>query len=171
MIHPAYDNLPAVAHLLGVLEEQIELLEHRLRHLDELTAAMIKVDNDSMEGLLSQMDAFTAAQEACHQRLSTARAAAAAEVGLPPGARLSQMADALGGRAGLALGASRQRLAELMALLKRRHMETSLLLVECMRVNRLMLDQILPRGPAVAMYGSDGVQNWRSSTGVVDAEL
>ncbi len=171
MIHPAYDNLPAVAHLLGALEEQIDLLEHRLRHLDELTAAMVKVDNDGMEGLLAQMDSFTAAQEACHERLAAARVEAAAELGLPPRARLSQMVEALGGRPGLALAASRQRLGELMALLKRRHMETSLLLVECMRVNRLMLEQILPSGPTVAMYGSDGAQHWRSSTGVVDAEL
>lgn len=171
MIHAAPDRLTPVASLLAALEEQIELLEDRLVHLEDLTAAMVKVDNDRMEGLLGQMDQFTLDQQACHGRLSAARREAAEALGLPGPARLSQMVSALGGREQLALEAARRRLVELMALLKRKHMETSLLLVECMRVNRLLLDQLLPRATGVTVYGSDGPRTWRNNSGLVDAEL
>ncbi len=171
MIHPASPSLPQVANLLAVLEEQIELLEDRLQHLDSLTAAMVKVDNEQMEQLLARMDQFTQAQQDCHGRLTEARHEAAGVLGLASSARLSQMVSVLSGREQVALEAARRRLGELMSQLKRRHMETSLLLVECMRVNRMLLDQLLPRTQGVTMYGSQGHRHWRNHSGLVDAEL
>ena len=65
----------------------------------------------------------------------------------------------------------RQRIVELTDALRKQHLQTVLLLAECARFNRLLLESILPGGEMVMTYGTGGSDLWRSGTGLVDTEL
>jgi flagellar biosynthesis/type III secretory pathway chaperone len=65
----------------------------------------------------------------------------------------------------------RSRIIQLVAAIRQTHMHMVLLLTECMKVNRLLMEHLFPQAQGLALYGSSGHKRWRQSPGLVDAEL
>ena len=65
----------------------------------------------------------------------------------------------------------RRQITEQVGKLRRQHLQTAMLLVECSRVNHMMMECLLPAGETVATYDATGANLWRFGTSLVDKEL
>jgi hypothetical protein len=161
-----------VGQLLALLDEQIVLLDNRLAILKGLGQATADYDNQAMETLLVQMEQAMAAQSAHDKVLRGVRGRLAAALGWPLGDTcLSALAKVLGDDLAAQIHSRRSRIVQLVAAIRQTHMHMVLLLAECMKVNRLLMEHLFPRTQGLALYGSSGHKRWRQSPGLVDAEL
>jgi len=167
-----HDTQSATAELHEILDEQARLLEDKCSQLAELAAALVRRDDDATERLLGQMERTEQEQANADLALETARRSLAESHELPAaGMSLSRLAEALGDREGALLRMKRQRLADLIAQLRREQLQVSILLNECMRVNQMMLDVFAPSQQSVVTYGTNGADRWRTGSGLVDTEI
>ena len=49
-------------------------------------------------------------------------------------------------------------------------MRTVMLLGECARINRMLLEAMFPHSEGVVTYGAGGAEPWQPDAGLVDAE-
>jgi hypothetical protein len=183
--HGALDE--RVEELRAVLEEQLAALDRREAQLAELSECILACDNERMESLLSRMEEAVALQAAADARLAAARDGlaaallesrrlplAGAETGERPGPggsgapRLAEMIAVLPSDRASALAALRGRILDRVGQVRRRHLRTTILLSESARVNRLLLDCLTPRRPAVTLYDRRRRGDWRCGDGLLD---
>jgi hypothetical protein len=172
-------DIQMVGRLLALLDEQIVLLDNRLAIPKGLSQATANYDNQAMETLLARMEQAMLAQGAHDRALRDVRKRLAAALGWPLGNTcLTALAKVLGddprqGPQGLAaqVHSRRSRIIQLVAAIRQTHMHMVLLLTECMKVNRLLMEHLFPQAQGLALYGSSGHKRWRQSPGLVDAEL
>ena len=69
---------------------------------------------------------------------------------------------------GCALALTRPELAERLQLA---HLRAVVLLGECARINRLLLESLFPASRTPATYSQGGAEPWGSGPGLLDAEL
>jgi len=169
MIWPATE-LP-IGEFLATLDEEIALLEVKRSQLAALAEALIKRDNETTEDLLKRMEATEQTQASVDQRLAGMRAKLAEAIGCPAGdLRLADLAEQLPHEQAQQLDARREKIILRGQELRQEHLKTAMMLAECSRVNRLLLDCMLPGGETVVTYGSAGADLWRSAPGLVDME-
>jgi hypothetical protein len=164
------DNL--VGELSTVLDQQAQLLASRLAQMLALREAIVGFDNDALEKVLEQMERTISDQSQCDTLLRqvsrrTARAAGCENSNAP----LRQLIDILPPRHAAMLERRRAALIDQAGVLRGKHMEISMLLREYARVNREILERLLPGGNTVTVYGSSGRENWRASSGIVNLEF
>ncbi len=158
--------------LLVILDKEIELLNRKRSELDCLTEVIVANNDRGMEKLLEQMEQTQQAQAETDIKLDALRKALANELQLPTEqVRLSSLIEQLEGDDRLAADYRRQQIVLLAEQLRRKHMETALLLMESSRINRLLLDSFFPQSQPVNTYDADGSQSWRPDTGLLDTEL
>jgi hypothetical protein len=160
-----------VNELAAALDQQADLLETRRSQLLALREAILRYDNDALERMLEQVERTIQDQAPCDARLRQASERAAAAAGCAgTEVRLSLLIERLPQRYRAMLEARRTQLVGLTHSLRRKHLETALLLRECARVNRELLDRLLPGG-GVTVYGSGGRNHWRGDTGSFNMEF
>jgi len=171
MIFSASDVDARVSDLLTVLDEEIRLLDLRRSQLEALSVAIVERDDDRLEVQLDEIQQTAALQADVDVRLENVRRGLAGDLAMPPEQlKLHVLADLFEGRRRAEIESRRRRIIDLAERLQRQHMHTSVLLSECARVNRLLLDALFPQGKGVDTYGSDGQERWRPETGMIRAE-
>lgn len=167
------ETQPLVDELLAALDEELVVLDTKCRHLKALSEHLVARDNDGAEVLMQQMELAEADQRQADHRLGAAGGLLAGNLGLSPGsARLSDLIPLLPPDVGRTLQAKRQQLVDGASRLRRRHLETAMLLGECMRINRTLLEAFKPSCQSVVTYGVGGSDRWRDdAAGLIDTEL
>lgn len=161
--------LPA---LLGLLEEEIELLGLRAKQFDDLYEAILHRRDEAMETLLEDMTRAQHHQAKLDEQLQAARTAIARALRRSTREiRLSELIDLLDGEPKTRLRDKRQQIILLSERLKRKHLTTAVLLRESARIHRRLIEGLLPKTNTVTMYGARGAKPWRTSSGLVDAEM
>ena len=168
-------SLPSLrAHLgelLAALDEEIRLLDLRRSQLEALSVAIVARDDARMEALLQQTQATAQMQADVDERLERTRRALAVGLGCPPDEmKLQRLTEMLHGRERAELESRRRRIVELAQRLRQQHLQTSVLLSECARINRLLLEALFPQSKGVDTYSNGGQERWWPETGVVNAE-
>lgn len=172
MTPPPDDWKTLLPDLLAALDEEIALLGLRTRQFEELYDAILHRKNDRMETVLEDMTRAQQQQVRLDETLRSLRAHFARSLGRGPhDLRLCELADRLEADAGRRLREKRQQILLLAERLKRKHLLTAILLGESARINRLILESLLPRTDAVTTYGVSGAKPWHTSSGLVDAEM
>jgi len=169
--------IPAPAESLAreltpLLDEQIALLTLRASQLDAMAKLLVDRNDTAMERLLEQMTQSQAMQADTDRRLAHAREAAAEALGYDVRTvRLSVLERHVGVGLAEALAFRREQLADLAEQVRRKHMRTALLLVECARINRMLLEGLFGRSGSCRTYDPTGTAAWDTDAGLVDAEL
>ena len=157
--------------LLLILDQEIELLEVRLTQVSAMHSAILDRDEPATEKLLSDLETTQQRQihvdmkmGALRGSLSTAFRCRAGEV------KLSFLIARVDADLALPLDYRRRRIVALVEELRRQHVRTALLLRECARINRTLLEGLLSGCGTLTTYGSGGKNHWHARSGVVDTE-
>jgi flagellar biosynthesis/type III secretory pathway chaperone len=166
---------PTIAERAGalaeLLDEEIALLDLRRSQLSSLCAAIIDRDEDAVERLLDQIERAQELQSATDQKLDSLRRELAARLACEgERMKLSALIASIDEPQRGQLAARRQRIIELAERLQLEHMRTVVLLTECARINRLLLEGLLPGSEGVTTYRADGADAWQADAGLVDTE-
>jgi hypothetical protein len=169
MITAPTDMRSTVGELQALLDEEIALLDLRRRQLEALSSAVVDRDEDRLEQLLVEMESVQSMQSATDLKLGALRTALAGWLGVAPAKmRLSRLLAELPADQRVAIEYRRQQIVLLADKLRRQHMETAVLLWEFAKVNRRLLEGLLPRSQEVTTYGTAGPDAWRPPTGLTD---
>lgn len=166
----------AVEALLGELasrlDHEIDILDRRHDQLQRLAQAIRQRDADAMGSLLNEMEHAQREQALADLKLQAVRRLLAGRLGRKTHElRLSTLIDALPGEWSARLDCRRRQIVLLMDRLRRQNARTAALLVECARVNRMILDCLLPPQDTVETYTADGSGCWDRRGSLMDAEL
>ena len=160
-----------VEELIRLLDEQIELLDVRCSQLAALSDATTRRDDEALEALLADIESAQQHQTGADTKLQALRNALANAAGWPvEQMRLALLIEHLPDQQSTAVDYRRQQIILLTDRLKRQHMETALILSECARVNRLLLEALFPETRSVTTYGAKGENSWGQDRGLVDVE-
>lgn len=172
MISPALET--RIAALLDVLEADIRHLEYTLARLDTLRSLLIKREEAALHQLLEEIRRQAEAYEANEQERQQLRRDLAADLGCRESdLTLSTLQRELNGpsrraaqtRYGAALAQRQARLRSLAAQLKREYTLTVLLVRDCVRFNRSLLQAFLGTGGrGGATYSPSGAAKQEIST-------
>jgi hypothetical protein len=160
-----------VEKLLGSLDEEIALLEEKTVQLASLRRAMLDRDDQAMAAVLTEIEQDQRRQDSVDLRLSAARRAMANAMGIPAGQlRLSRLIDELPPAEAASVDYRRQQILLLAERARKQHLETAILLHECSRINRMLLEGLFPQNQSVTTYGQGGSDTWRPESGLMDTE-
>ncbi len=169
MISSGMDSL--IDELLGALDDQINVLELKCSQLAGLSRALVRRDNEATEAILEEMERAEEVQASADLRLVAVRGTFAEALGCEvEKLKLSRLVAELPPRWARATDHRRRRIVDLTGKLRREHLRTAMLLSECARINRMLLESLLPVGEAVVTYGVEGMNLWRAETGLMDTE-
>jgi len=172
MIFAAQPTDALVDELARLLDREIELLNRKAVELDGLTEAIIERDDDRMQSLLGEMEQTHLDQRAVDVKLEALRNTVACDAGCRrQEVVLSQVMEALDGDSRASLDYRRQQILILADQLRRKHLETVMLLAESARINRLILAKLFPQSQPLDTYGTAGGKSWRDETGFLDTEV
>jgi len=160
-----------IGELTTVLDEEIGLLERRCDQLRDLAEATLQRDDDGLEALLDRVERALETQAATDLKLQALRNALADAFGWSiPQMRLARLIEELPGRLAAEISYRREQILLLSERLKDQHVRTALVVSECARINRLLLESFFPEGRRVTTYSSTGASSWGLDTGLVDVE-
>ncbi len=160
-----------VDQLLELLDEQVRLLEEKRGHLRDLSSALIDRDESATESVLERMEDTERRGGEADCRLHRVRQSLGENVGCPAESlRLTALIPLLPAEKGRLLRLRRDRIAEQADHLRREHLRTVMLLNECVRINRMLLETLVPGAGSVTTYGTGGADFWSWQTGLVDTE-
>jgi flagellar biosynthesis/type III secretory pathway chaperone len=159
--------------MIALLDEETRLLEQRAEQFDLLYDAILHRREEGMEGLLVEMTDTQIAQARLDEQLAELRGVLTEAMDLPDGKmKLQNLAERVDADQGERLMRRRERIIQLAEKLKRRHLDTALLLSESARINRMLLEGLLPGNEApVTTYGRGGKDGWKGRSGLVDTEM
>ena len=162
-----------IDELLAILDEEIELLEQKRSQLANLSEALVSTDDAATESLLKLIERTEHTQTRVDLKLQDVRKTLAGVFGYDDAKalRLSVLVTELPDAQASAVNDRRERLAQQVGNLRRQHLQTAMLLIECSKVNRMMMECLLPAGEAVTTYDATGTNLWRNGAGLVDKEL
>ena len=158
--------------LLEALDRELELLAAKRAEMDQLLAALAIRDDAALERLLARMEQAEREQSRADREVERVSAELAAQVGCPEERpRLSKLAAYLPPDLARALEDRRQALTSQLRQLRRKHTEMSMLLLECQKINRLLLECLLRERSGPRTYSANGTLRRRDGGGVMSAEL
>ena len=160
-----------IVELTTVLDEEIGLLERRSAELADLAEATLQRDDDRLEVLLDEVERTLEVQNATDLKLQALRNALADALGWPVSQmRLSRLIEELPGGLAGEISYRREQILLLSGRLKDQHLRTALVVSECARINKLLLESFFPDGGGVTTYNSSGASSWGPESGRVDVE-
>ncbi len=172
MIHVTEEIRSLINELLKVLGEEIALMNARQRQLGMLSEAIIARNDGDMEKILGEMERTREVQASVDMHLQSVRTAFAEAIGLRCGdIRLSRLIEQLPPQYQLALDTRRSQIVSLAESLRKQHLQTSMLLLESARINKLLLKCLFPQNDEVKTYGTGGARDWREDTGLLNMEF
>ena len=171
MVLPPSNKTGLVDQLLTVLDEEIDLLDLRRIQMEELHDLILHSDENRMECLLREIEEAQQRQFKADNTLASVRTALACLIGEPNGKiRLEQILPHLELPARRAVSEKRQELIRLAQKLREQHLTTAMLLIESLRVNRLLLEGMFPKQEVLQTYDASGMRGWHKGPGLVDME-
>ncbi|MHC4561714.1 MAG: flagellar export chaperone FlgN [Planctomycetota bacterium] len=161
-----------LAEMVTLLDEEIRLMEQRLAQMDATRRAIVRRDDDALDTLLREAEDIQDAQTATDIKLRVVRQTLAEAFGCRMGdMKLSWLLERLSDQQRPQIEYRRQQIILLAEQLRQRHLETALLLSECARINRLVLESLFPETDNVQTYGTRGQTAWQMEAGLVDTEF
>ena len=158
--------------LLEALDRELELLAAKRSEMEQLVAAIAARDDATMERLLARMEQAQQEQSQADRELERISSDLALQVGCPgERPRLSELATYLPPDLARALNDRRQALTSQLQQMRRKHMEMSMLLHECQKINRLLLASLSRESFGPGTYSADGTLRNRQGGGMMNAEL
>lgn len=158
--------------LLALLDEEIAMLGLRARQFDSLYDAILHRRDETMETLLEEMTNTQHRHAELDEKLQATRTMFARAMNRPTREiRLSELIRLLDGEPRKRLREKREQIILLAERLKRKHLTTAILLGESARINRSLIESLLPKTETVTTYGTGGAKPWQTSSGLVDAEM
>jgi len=171
MMSPPPARSSVVETLESLLDDEASLLDVRRSQLHSLRGAIVDRDDEAVERLLRQIERAQELQSATDEKLNTVRRALAEQLGCPASeVKLSALIAELPKPLRGALADRRQRIIDLAERLQIEHMRTVMLLGECARINRLLMESLFPDSRGVTTYSTAGSHPWHPEGGLVDAE-
>lgn len=171
MLSPTMET--RVTALLEVLDADIRNLEATSARLATLRTLVLRRDHPALEELLGQVSGQAEGQRANEQRRQQVRRELAGDLGCAArDLTLSRLQQALAGPLRAAVADRQGRLRSLTLQLKREHALTTLLLRDCIRFNRSLLQILLgsaERGPAT--YGPTGAARAEGGATLMSMQL
>ncbi len=170
MTPPGMESL--IDELRSVLDGEIELLVAKRSQLVKLSKAMVDRDDDTTESLLAEIEQTEVVQASVDKRLRAIRKSLAGVFSCEVRElKLSSLIARLPDKQAAAVEHRRQLIVDLAEKLRTQHLQTALLVTECAKINRMLLESMLPACETVVTYGAEGTSRWQSETGLVDTEL
>lgn len=160
-----------LSELASGLDQEINILDRRDDQLRRFSDAIRQRDADAMGALLNEMERTQREQALADLKLQAVRKSLASRLGRKTDElRLSTLIDALPGEWSARLDCRRRQIVLLVDRLRRRNARTAALLIECARINRMVLDCLLPPQDTVETYTADGSGCRRRRRSLMDAE-
>ena len=167
----------SVKQLLIVLDDDIRRLSRTSSRLDELRSLVIKRDEAALASLLSEIET----EAECHQpqrargsNRQTMRKELADALGIDrvEEVTLSRLERVLPEVMAVQVTQRKSKLQSLVKNLRREYSATVLLLADCARFNRLLLESIFQWGAsATVVYGSDGATRRQGGCNIVNLKF
>ena len=171
MILPLGLTSEQMERLTSLLGQEEALLSLRRSQLDSLCAAIVDRDDDAVERLLEQVEQAQQLHANTDEKLNALRRELAEQLACPiERVRVSALIDELDSPEREALARQRDRIVELAEALQLQHLRTVMLLSECARINRLLLESLFPKSEGVLTYTASGQDPWQPDAGLFDAE-
>ena len=156
--------------LLTVLDEDIGHLENTISTLNELRSLVIKRDDTGLAKLFEDVEAKVTSHAANESRRQSIRRELADARGYQHAEEvtLSRLEAVLPAETTAQVVHRRTKLQSLVGELRKEYSATVLLMADCSRLNRLLLESIfaLNRSGAIT-YEADGTMRWQSDGGLV----
>jgi hypothetical protein len=158
-----------IEELLALLDADAARLESTLSHLNNLRAGVIKRNEAGLEQLLEIVKTEQDERDALENKRSQLRHIAAAAFGCTADeVNLSRIMEHLTPALRQQVAQRQQTLARLVEKLKTEYMATAMLLNECSRFNRMLLDSIVgSRCKGVTTYNASGQMKRPNGSGFV----
>jgi hypothetical protein len=145
------------AELFAFLDDSVLSTQHMLDQLNELRAAVIRRDQNMLQQMSDQMQEMTVLRDGMQRRQQQLCRAFAGPLNCPPEKiNLSYLALFLESSKADELKTKQRLLQELVGRLSVQRRATELLLRECERLNRIILDGMIGRANQTCTYGSAG---------------
>ena len=159
--------------LLGVLEKDIEHIERMLSYLNELRGLVIKRDVQGLARLLEEIPAASREYSANEKRRQVIRGQLAGLLGCKPQElTLSVLKMRVDEPARIAVAEKQEKLRALAVRLKSEYITTAALLMECARINLLLLKIVFERSrPGLVCYDSQGATKRESNAAFMSVRL
>jgi len=147
-----------IKELMMVLDIDIAHLQESLLRLNDLRMLVVKRDNDKLGKLLMSIEAsMSGHKENEHRREQMCQSLAEAAGIERPFATLADIEQMIDGPMKQEFNIKRSKLKVLATELKKDHLSASMLLADCARVNRMLLDGIFGGGKGREVsYSSNG---------------
>ncbi|MCE5279011.1 MAG: hypothetical protein ABFD92_05335 [Planctomycetaceae bacterium] len=157
--------------LVEALQREADLLDQKEQQMERLREAVMVSDDAALEALMATIAHTDIEQSRLDMDIARRRAelSDAISPGRPP-LRLRQLARALDGDSAGGIERLCGEIFQRLRRLRRRHLETAILLAECSRINRLLLDTLLGRGSAVETYDAGGRPHGQRDGGLLNTE-
>lgn len=162
-----------VDQLLVILEAQTQRMQTNLARLDELRALVVKRDETSLRKLLNIIQSESGDFNGDELKRELLRTELASIFGCDRRQlTLSRLADELSGERRDKLIETRTALQKLGQKLKNEYLSTMMLLSECARFNRTLLNNVLNLGQSGSVtYNSNGSTERRGRTAFVNLQF
>lgn len=143
--------------LLPILDEQIALLERRLRLMQGMADCVRRAALEELEGLLAGQEAQEAELAEAERRLEEARRSLAAAAGVPAGGlTLGSLIEQLDGPLAIALADRRERLLVLVQNVETESQRTAALVRHALEFSQRMIGALLGVAGEGELYSAHG---------------
>jgi hypothetical protein len=143
--------------LFAFLDDSVVSMQDMLQKLNALRSAVIRRDQPTLEQMLDGMPEMSVLRNAMQQRQQQICQTFAVSLHCPPEkVNLSYIASFLEPAMALELKQKQRLMQDLIARLVREHHSTEMLLRECERLNRMVLDGMIGKANQTCTYGSQG---------------
>lgn len=173
MIETTFDIEDKINELIVVLDIDIAHLQESLLRLNDLRMLVIKRDSDNLGKLLLMIESSTNSHKENEQRRQQICQYLAEAVGIESKyvtlADIEQMIDV---PMKMEVNRRRLKLNVLAAELKRDHLSVSMLMADCARINRMLLDTIFGGGKGREIsYSANGGARRENNINFMSMEL
>jgi len=173
MIETTFDIEDKINELIVVLDIDIAHLQESLLRLNDLRMLVIKRDSDNLVKLLLMIESSTNSHKENEQRRQQICQYLAEAVGIESKyvtlADIEQMIDV---PMKMEVNRRRLKLNVLAAELKRDHLSVSMLMADCARINRMLLDTIFGGGKGREIsYSANGGARRENNINFMSMEL
>ncbi len=159
------------AELITVLDEEIRLLDVRRGQLEHLSEALIARDEARLKELLDEIEVIVHNQTSTDMKLKAVRNSLASAVGLDQEtATLTAIMEYMTPMQKSDVDYRRQQIMLLADALRNQHLATAMLLRECTRINRMIMDTLFPRAESVTTYDTKGSTPWSNGDNLMDSQ-
>jgi flagellar biosynthesis/type III secretory pathway chaperone len=170
-VHPSVDIQPLIRSLIQTLDIDIVQIRHSLTLLESLRVLVIKRDESGLSALLSEVRQQNRSNGRCENQRQVLRERLGAMLGYERGSMtLSHLLGHVSGPLHDEVSQKRAQLQHLLEQLQEQWELTHVLLRDCARLNRRLLNAIFSQTGS-STYGPGGLRQTLAQTHVVNMNI